>query len=130
MVRICSIVPPFEHGGEVLPGFDLLAFGSREAVRDGAALVVDDGGVGDVAAVGSGRLENRPNALIGAQRGLGIAACRNRVSRALIDHAAEQLADAAAVFEPHAGEVRQVLHAQRRHGQRNQQRDRGGLPGS
>ena len=107
---------PIEHRGEVLPGFDFLAFRSGEAVRNGAALVVDDCRVGHVAAVGSRRLENRPNALIGAQRRLRIAAGRNRVARALIHHAAEQLADAAAVFEAHAGEVRQVLQAERRHG--------------
>ena len=54
----------------------------------------------------------------------------DRVARALIDHAAEQLADAAAVFEADAREVREVLHAQHRHRQRDQQRDRGGLLGS
>ena len=120
----------FEHGRKVFSWFDLLAFGGRKAVRDGAAVVVDDGGVRDVVAVDGGRFQDRSNALVGAKRDLGIAAGRNRLARALVDHAAEQHADAAAVFEPDAGEVRQVLDAQRRHRERNQQRDRGGLPGS
>ena len=122
--------PAVEQRGEVLSGLDALAFGGRKAVRNRPALVVDDGGVGDIAAVGGGRFEDGTDALIGAESGFGFAAGGDRVAGALVDHPPEQLAYAAAVFQPDTREVRQVQHAECRHRERNQDRDSGGLSGS
>ena len=97
-------------------------------MRDRDAVVVHDRGVGDVAAVGRGRLQNRPDALVGAERDHGIAAVGDRLASALVDHAAKQLSDAAAVFEPHPRKVREMLHAEHGHGDRDQQRHRRRLP--
>ncbi len=63
-----------EHRRKVLARLELLPFDGRKAVCDRDAVVIDDGGVRHVAAIGGGRFENRPDALIGAERHDRVAA--------------------------------------------------------
>ena len=104
-----------KHIGEAVGGLEPLSLERAEAVRDGDIVAVDDGGVGDVAAVRGGRLEDRTDAPIVTNRRSRIGCAGEGFTRSLVDDSPEQLATAPAVLQPHARKPGKVLRAQCRH---------------